>query len=451
MYGSYYDNFALEDLVRRYFDVYLDKSMQKEFEKATELSEPLVKYACLDSLYTRKIALKQRELIDRNDFDIWTKIDRPAMWALMAFQGFPIDVEKWLALSELNYRRRDEIDAELPINPRSPKQVVEYLSKNGFSGLKSSGEAKLNSFIKKKPNTKAAAVAKKVLDSRKYGKLAGTYGKKMIDRYVEYDKNGVARIHSNFDPNRAETGRTASSDPNLQNIPARDTKEFRECFIPSPGNALVIADYSAQEPRVTAYLSQDKKIMQIFRDGKDIYDEMRDLIGISGLSRDNMKTVFLGMTYGLSKYGLAGRLGVSKDEAGEILHKVFRTFPGVANWMNKQHKEKKYVSTVAGRRCWINPYNSQSTERNSLNSPVQGTAGDMLKIAFATMYEEWDFDYPYGVVNEVHDELVEDVPEPIAEDVAQFTTEVMVNVAEEMCPGMPFKAEAKIASTWAGK
>jgi len=452
MYNGYYDTFGLEDVVRRHLSIEMHKEPQKEFETATEMTPDKIEYACLDALYTRKVALEQKKHMDKDDFTVWTKIDRPALWAVMNFQGFALDKDKWIALAELNKQRQGEIDANLPFNPRSPKQVVKWFSEHGVK-LESSDEEHLLKVVHKQDGI-AKEVAQQILDSRMYGNRASKYGTKWIKEFLEYDKEVPVFIAS-YNVVGAETGRMSANDPPMQTIPIRDTTEFRECFVARPGNDLLIADYSAQEPRIMAYLSQDKNLIQIFNDGKDIYIEMAKYIFNETITkkdprRNTMKSVVLGMNYGLSKWGLSRREGIPVDLAEEYLTKSFKMFPGVANWMKKQQGNHKYVTTVAGRKYWLNSYATQS-ERNSLNAPIQGTAADMFKKSVSTLYQEWNFDCPFGVVAVVHDELVLDVPKHLSKQISKLLSDIMVQTAEEMCPGVPFKADVAIGSRWSEK
>ena len=429
LWSGYYNLFGMGNCARRYLDVYVDKTLQKSFSNATEMTEPMIEYACLDAFYERQIALEQKKIMDKDDFKIYSTIDRPTMWAVMDFQGFAIDVDKWLALAELNKQRTKAIDEGLDFNPHSWQQVKKKLLATGFKGLPSTGVSVLEKWMKKYPKAEAFELSQLTIESRKYRKRASTYGKPFIDDFLEYD-NEIPVIYAEFEVNKAETGRMASSSPNMQNIPARDTKEFRECFIPRPGNVLIICDQSAQEPGILAYLSQDEKMLSIFRQGKDIYIELgRDVYGQELTKkdprRDDMKSNILGIAYGLSKYGLAEKIGCSTKEANELLKKTFKAIPQAAQWGNKQAEKTKVVHTILGRKCWLNPYTYQCAN-NARNSPIQGTAADIIKKSIVYLHQNWDFDCPFGVVAPVHDELVLDVPKELAPEIAKFVSDVMV-------------------------
>jgi len=454
LWNGYYDNFALDDLARRYLGIELDKSLQKSFSKSDELSEEQIAYACTDALVTLQIALEQKKQVNKTDFMLWSEIDRPTLWAILDFQGFAINVDEWNSVAENNLSKRIQIDNQLEFNPRSHAQVKKWFLERKIK-LESSDADHLEEFIEnKKSPPELVEIAKMILDSHMYGKRASTYGTEFISDFLEYD-NGVPVVVADYDPSGTETSRMTARNPHMQTIIARETKEFRDCFIARPGNKLIIADYSAQEPRVTAYLTQDKKLIDIFKSGKDIYIEMaREIFGEEITKKDprrgQMKSVILGAMYGLSKWGLAKREKIETDVAEKLLEKTFHLFPGISVWMKKQQHIKNYVVSVLGRKCWLNPYSGQA-ERNVLNAPIQSSAAEMMKKTIVVLHQTWDFDCPFGVVGAIHDELILDVPELLAKQVAKRINECMIQVAETMCPGIPFKADVIIANRWSEK
>jgi len=456
MWGGYFDTFGLNDLSRRYLDEYLEKETRDEFKTVTTMDEKRVEYACRDAINTWRICEAQKKVMTKSDWKIWDEVDRPALWAVLDFKGMAIDVDKWMEIARDNKQRADELKASLPFNPDSPKQVVTYLSQRGFKGIDKAQADILKKLIKKYPNAEATPLAKAQQEYKMYAKRASTYGATFISDHLEYD-DGVPTIYPDWEVTKALTGRMACSSPNLQNIPARDTKIFRECFIARPGHKIIVWDYSAQEPLITAHISQDKRLLEIFRSGKDVYCEMAldihgKVIDKSDPMRTAMKPIFLGATYGLSKYGLAKRLECNADEAEYLLEKFFKKYSGVAAYVQRQQREKKYVTTILGRKSWLNSYDeSNKGERNSLNSPIQGSAGDMTKQAFAKMHKEWDFDFPFAVVGIIHDEVVADVPEYAVEEVKKFGERCAIEVAEAMCPSVPFKVGTYSGESWACK
>lgn len=450
MFGNYYDYASLADLVRRYLDIHLDKDVRDKFEEATELTEELLEYSAKDAYYTLRVCEEQRKIADKNDFKIWKEVDFPALKAILDFKGFRVNENKWRKVAIGNEEGAQEYKDTLDLNPASPKQVKEKLNELGARVDSTSADI-LEALIEDNPDGQIADVANRVLKFRKRAKKSSTYGLNWLEKYVEDD----GCVYSDYKVIGASTGRTSSSDPNMQNIPVRDTPVFRECFIPREGNKLIVADYSAQEPRILAYLAQDQKMIDIFNAGKDVYIETIKIMYGKEITKDDpfrqeAKAVILGAGYGLSPHGYAKKYDVSKKEAKEKLNLYFKSFPDVKTWVYKQEKKRDYVETVIGRKFHLNPYSWQSA-RHSRNAPIQGTAVDQLKVALGRLWEKWPRHLcEFGVVAEIHDEIVADVPEEHAETIAKFIKVTMESVAEEICPGVKFLAEPKICDTWGG-
>lgn len=445
LWGGYYDKFGLDALTRRYLHTYMDKSVRASFEKTSELTSEQIEYAALDGINTYQIAQEQLKLIKqgrRDVFRVWKEIDHPALWAFLDFMGFRVDVAAWEALAIENKRLADEAEQNIDFNPRSAQQIKKALSANGFKRLPDTQAATIDKFIKKYPDTKAAEIAKYVLQYKSVYTLHSRYGMKFIKPYMEQE-NDYWVIHSDYSVTQAETGRTSARNPSMQNIPAREHPEFRKPWIARPGNKLIVADYSAQEPRIATSLSGDSNLISLCNSDEDLYTGIAriahdKIIEKSDPFRDDMKIDVLAATYGQQP----------KDEEHEKrLKRFFAAFPQLHNWYQSQIRKKSYVQTISGRRIWLNPYSNQCS-RNALNSPIQGTAADMMKRAIGRMHQEWEFDYPFAVVAQIHDECILDVPETIVKDVAMFVGNIMVSVGEEMCPGIKFRASAKIVNTW---
>lgn len=449
LYGGYFERFSLAHLARRHLDVLIDKDIRKDFEDAEELTDEMIEYGAKDAYYTLKICEEQKKTVDKDDFKIWSEVDLPALWAIMNFKGFRLGIEAWEKLAKEHEELAQEYKDTFDLNPASLQQVKERL--NGLGARINSTRAEiLEDLIEDDPESEVADICQRVLDYRSKAKLASTYGMNWIEKYVEDDL-----IYSDYKVVGASTGRTASRRPNIQNVPVRDTTAYRECFIPRDGNKLIVADYSAQEPRILAYLSQDKEMIDIFNDDKDVYIETVKLMYGKEITkddpfRDEAKAIILGAGYGLSPYGYAKKYNVSKKEAEEKLNTYFKTFPDVQNWVYQQERKRGYVTSVLGRKFHLNPYSYQK-ERHTRNAPIQSTAADQLKMALGRLYKNWPKDLcEYGLVGQVHDEIIADVPEECAEEIAQYIQETMEEVAEDMCPGIKFSANSIICDTWAG-
>lgn len=461
LWGGYYDTFGLKDLVRRYLFTHMEKELQKSFI-GTEISAEQVRYAASDAWVLPKIVEAQKRYTSKDDFHIWTEIDCPAMFAFMDFQGFAIDVEAWKTLAVKNKVRQEQIDKELPFNPRSngaKGQVVLNLEKLGFKKIPDSKEETLLKWIAKYPDAEAVKYAEMILDSRMYGKRASTYGMNFIEDFLEYD-NEVPVIVADYWVTGAETGRTSCSSPNMQNIPARETKDFRKCFVARPGNKLIIGDYSAQEVFVAAFASQDKKLIDICNSGIDVYVASAKLILDIDIDkkdprRNEMKPLILGSNYGMSKYGVAKKLNCSVDEAEEIIVKRIKAFPQLEQYLQSQSRSRNKVKTVAGRTIHLNHYSGQA-ERNALNDPIQGGAADCMKKSLGHLHRVYcdyhnGLDVRFPVVGYFHDEMVLDVPEDDVEDTKEFTQRIMVDTANEMFKGLNFKADISVGGNWSEK
>jgi DNA polymerase-1 len=459
LWSGYYDTFSLADLARRYLDVLLDKTLQDKWSDVDpkEIPPEYQEYAIKDVVTTLQVAMEQKKLVKKPHFAIWKSVDLPAMWAVMDFQGFRIDEQSWMDLSDKNKKKADEIKASLPFNPDSPKASREYLSKKGFRGLSNTQESTLETWIEKYPTTAAAALAKTCLESRKYHKRFSTYGKNFLKNNMEDDLVYKCKvIFGDYNIIGAETGRLSCSSPNMQNIPSKDTQEFRECFLARPGHKLVIADYSQQEIGIAAYISQDKNLLDIFNSGKSIYISMADIMYGAKITKADplykrMKSVVLGTNYGMSSYGLAKKEHISEEEAEEFLNKFGRAFPDLGQWMVRQQFVKTFTKTVLGRKTWLNPYLSQHV-RNALNNPIQGSAADMIKLALIEIHKKWSYEeLPFSVVAVVHDEIVLDVPEDWAEPITEFVKKCTIDAANRMCPGMNFRVDVSVGQSWADK
>lgn len=191
IYAGHYDRFSLEDLARRYLDIRLDKSVQKTFyNEGTTLSDVQIEYAAIDTSTLLHVWSEQKKHIMQNDMYIWRNVDLPALWAIMNFEGFTLDVSAWIALAEKNKFEADAIKSKMPFNPNSPPQTKKYLIGKGFKYLKDTEAKTLLKTIRKYPDTEAAELARQVIRSRKLSKLASTYGQAVLDKFLETRDDG---------------------------------------------------------------------------------------------------------------------------------------------------------------------------------------------------------------------------------------------------------------------
>ncbi|HUL40463.1 MAG TPA: DNA polymerase I [Burkholderiales bacterium] len=317
--------------------------------------------------------------------------------------------------------------AEQPFNINSPKQIQEILFerhklpvvKKTPGGAPSTDEDVLQELALDYP------LAKLILDYRGLAKLKSTY----TDKLPRMVNAGTGRVHTNYAQAIAVTGRLASNDPNLQNIPVRtqEGRRIREAFIAAPGRQIVSADYSQIELRIMAHISRDASLLKAFAEGEDIHRATAaEIFGIApnevgAEQRRYAKVINFGLIYGMSAFGLASQLGIDRGAAQLYMERYFARYPKVADYMQRTRelaKQQGFVETVLGRRLWLPDINSsnnarrQGAERAAINAPMQGTAADLIKLAMIAVHE-WlkHKNLKARLIMQVHDELVLEVPD----------------------------------------
>ena len=295
-------------------------------------------------------------------------------------------------------------------------------------------------------------IAKKLIDYRQFTKLKSTY----IDALPAIIHPKPGRIHTSFNQTIAATGRLSSSNPNLQNIPARGEwgKRIRSAFVPEKkGWQILAADYSQIELRVLAHLSDDPVLIKAFREGLDVHQSTADELGIS---RAAAKTVNFGVIYGISDFGLAKQLKIKKTEAAAYINKYFERHQGVKNFIEKtirEARDNEYVTTRLGRKRPLPDINSphgglrQAAERMAINTPVQGTAADMIKVAMVRINDKLQMsNVKCRMILQVHDELVFEGPKDELEKVKQIVKEEMENA---LALKVPVRVDLGAGPNWA--
>jgi DNA polymerase-1 len=262
----------------------------------------------------------------------------------------------------------------------------------------------------------------------------------------------TGRVHTTFSQATAVTGRLASNDPNLQNIPVRtaEGRRIREAFIAPPDHVLVSADYSQIELRIMAHLSQDDALLRAFHEGADIHRATAaDIFGVpaqevTAEQRRYIKAVNFGLIYGMGAFGLATQLGIERSAAQQFIDKYFQRYPGVAAYMQRTReiaREQGYVETVFGRRLWLPDIKAAGgprragAERAAINAPMQGTAADLVKLAMIAV-QDWldEAKLATRLVLQVHDELVLEVPQQELDEVKRSLPGRMTGVAALRVP-----------------
>lgn len=302
-------------------------------------------------------------------------------------------------------------------------------------------------------------IVEKILKYRETEKLVGTY----VDALPTLVNKRTGHIHTSFNQTITATGRLSSSDPNLQNIPVRgeDGKEIRKVFVPEPGCLFFSADYSQIELRVMAHLSEDENMINVFKDGKDLHAATAATIykkNIDEVSRDERtksKRANFGIIYGITAFGLAERLGISRDESKKLIEGFFETFPKVRNYMDRaieEARQNEYVETLFGRRRYLKDINSQNgtvrgfAERNAINAPIQGTAADIIKVAMIRIFNRFKTENIRSkMILQVHDELNFSVYPDEKEKVERIVIEEMQNAIKMR---VPLIADCGFGTNW---
>ncbi|MBA5688500.1 DNA polymerase I [Rugamonas apoptosis] len=351
--------------------------------------------------------------------------------------------------------------AEQPFNLGSPKQIGEIffeklklpVVKKTPSGAPSTDEEVLQKLAEDYP------LPKVLLEFRSLSKLKSTY----TDKLPKMINAATGRVHTNYAQAVAVTGRLASNDPNLQNIPIR-TKEgrrIREAFVAPAGSHIVSADYSQIELRIMAHISGDENMLRAFADGVDIHRATAgEIFGVpadevSSEQRRYAKVINFGLIYGMSAFGLASNLGIERGAAQSYIDRYFARFSGVKQYMEDtraQAKARGYVETVFGRRLWLPEINSpngprrQGAERAAINAPMQGTAADLIKLAMIAVQGWLERDgLQTKMIMQVHDELVLEVPDAELALVREQLPRLMAGVAALK---VPLTAEVGVGKNW---
>lgn len=388
-------------------------------------------YAAEDADITLQLKnILEKELSDEGLTSLFEDIEMPLMpvLALMERNGVMIDTQS-LKQTSLDFTQKmNELEDEIqhlagePFNISSPRQVGVILfeklkiidkPKKTKTGQYVTSEDVLQNLKGKHP------IIEKILEYRGYKKLLSTY----IDNLPTLINTRTGYIHTSYNQSVTATGRLSSSDPNLQNIPIRDAngKEVRKAFIPDPGCEFFSADYSQIELRLMAHLSKDKNMIEAFREGHDIHRATAAKIykipleEVTSDQRRKAKTANFGIIYGITTFGLAERMEVSRSEAKELIDGYFLTYPKVKEYMEEsvnKAREKGYTETLFGRRCYLPDINSHNAtvrgyaERNAINAPIQGTAADIIKIAMVKIAKRMQTEgFRSKMILQVHDEL----------------------------------------------
>jgi DNA polymerase-1 len=393
----------------------------------------------------------------------------PAMAVLFAMERYGVLLDQQL-LQKQNLELSEKLDvleqrafqiSGQSFNLNSPKQIQEILFdrlklpvvKKTPKGVPSTNEDVLQQLALDYP------LPKILLEYRTLSKLKSTY----TDKLPQMINPATGRVHTNYAQAVAVTGRLASSDPNLQNIPVRtaEGRRIREAFIAPAHCKIVSADYSQIELRIMAHISQDNGLLKAFAAGEDIHSATAAEIfavpvdQVDTEKRRYAKVINFGLIYGMSEFGLAAQLGIDRSAARAYIDRYFMRYPGVADYMQRTREQARttgFVETVLGRRLWLPEINSpngnrrQGAERAAINAPMQGTAADIIKLAMIAV-QRWlaETRLQSQLIMQVHDELVLEVPDDEVDTILSELPRYMGNV---ISLDVPLLVDVGVGKNW---
>jgi DNA polymerase I len=470
---------SLKAIAEKYVGAVLDKTVRESFYKLAGngdayLAPEQLHYAARDAFIMVPIKNKQAPLLKKQGLEQVAQIEFQCIAAVgdMELAGVQIDEERWRKIIADVAVQREVAAAELAellqpasmqatmfgvssINLNSNQQLVEALSRLGVD-VPDTMEATLVKYDH--------PAVKKLLEYRGHEKTLSAFGENVLGLI----NTRTGRIHPDFNQYGADTGRFSCTKPNVQQIPA--TSDFRKCFVATEGYKLITCDYSQCELRILAELSGDPGFVKAFQSGEDLHTlTASQMFGVAVADvqkpqRNAAKAINFGLAYGMGPGGLAPRLGVSLDEAKELIARYFKAYPLIQKWLDKAARDAVrtgYSATTLGRKRYYNlppeelkrsnedEYRKQiaSIERQGKNSPIQGSNADMTKLALIYLrntLKNWDA----RTVNTVHDEIVVEAREDQAEEVQHLVEEAMVRAGQVILKEVPIVAEAAVADYW---
>lgn len=411
------------------------------------------------------------QLMEQGSLKLFTEVEMPLVSILADIErnGFVLDVEGLQALSKELERDLDRMMTGIAglaggeFNINSPKQLAAVLFEK--LGLKPVRKTKTGYSTDEDTLTQLAAqheLPAQILNYRSMSKLKSTY----VDALPALAHPGTKRLHTSLNQTVAATGRLSSTDPNLQNIPVKGEYglRIREAFIVPNGHELLCADYSQIEPRILAHLSQDPRLLSVFTKEEDIH--MATAMEIFSLPsgqitrdmRRAAKTVVFGIVYGISPFGLSQNLGVPQAEAKTYIETFFERFSAVRALMDRniaEGREKGYTTTILGRRRPIpelqssDPVQRGVGERMAVNSPIQGSAADLIKVAMINVHKTLHEELPHvKMILQVHDELIFEVPDHDLKEAKRLVKQEMEGVGKQLGLSVPLKVDLGVGKNW---
>ena len=436
--------------------------------------EKITEYAAEDADITLQLKNCFTPLIQKREVSkVFEEVENPLVRVLvdMEYEGVKVDTDflnDYSKVLEQDAKKAEESvfeQAGVRFNLASPKQLGEVLfdilkldpkAKKTKTGQYATGEDVLSKMAAKHK------IVDDILNFRELTKLKSTY----VDAIPALINPKTGRIHTSYAQAVAVTGRLSSTNPNLQNIPIRSERgrEIRKAFVPrDPSRILVSADYSQIELRIVAAISGDPNMCEAFKQGKDIHTATAAKVygikdeEVTKEMRYKAKSVNFGIIYGQGAFGLAENLGISRTEAKEIIDNYKKEFPNIQKYMDQQinnAKELGFVETLMGRKRWLRDINSSNftvrgfAERNSINSPIQGSAADMIKLAMISVHREMKKkNWESKMILQVHDELVFDAVESELQELKALILDCMTS-AMVLPNDVPVEAEIGVGKNW---
>ncbi|MBS4176070.1 DNA polymerase I [Lederbergia citrea] len=442
------------------------KGAKKKVAEGDVLGEHLVRKAMgIADLY--EPLLKELEQNEQTDLFFELELPLSLILAKMEYTGVKVDVEKLEEMKAEIAERLKEIEARIhehageKFNINSPKQLGVILFDNlGLPVIKKTKTGYSTSADVLEKLEHEHEIIREILNYRQLGKLQSTYIEGLL-KVVHSDSN---KVHTRFNQVLTSTGRLSSIDPNLQNIPIRleEGRKIRKAFIPSEKDWVIFAaDYSQIELRVLAHIAKDEKLMEAFTNNMDIHTKTAmdvfhvEADEVTSNMRRQAKAVNFGIVYGISDYGLSQSLGITRKEAGQFIDRYLQSFPGVKNYMEDiivEARDNGFVSTVLHRRRYIPEITSRNfnlrsfAERTAMNTPIQGSAADIIKKAMIDMAARLEKEgLRTRLLLQVHDELIFEAPQDEIEKLKEIVPDVMEHALEL---AVPVKVEYSYGPTW---
>ncbi len=439
------------------------------------------KYAAEDADITLRLwhVLKPRLVADKK-MQVYETLERPLVPVLaeMEMAGIVVDRAMLAGLSQRFAETLVKLETQIheltneTFNIASPKQLGEVLfeklnytgGKKTKTGAWATGAGVLETLaVDENLTEEERLLPKTILEWRQLSKLKSTY----TDALPKFINEATGRVHTSYSLAATSTGRLASTDPNIQNIPVRtaEGREIRKAFVAEAGNVLISADYSQIELRILAHMADIPQLIEAFHEGQDIHAlTASEMFGVplkdmDPMTRRRAKAINFGIIYGISAFGLANQLGISRSEAGDYIKTYFKRFPGIQTYMNdikEQVADQGYVETLFGRRVHypgVKTNNRQQKaffERAAINAPIQGTAADIIRRAMVRIGPELEsIKSPVLMLLQVHDELIFEVKKSQSEQVIKLVTKIMEQANFPVIDlKVPLKVDARSALNW---